>query len=121
MRYTRLYADLDGETHFEDVEEATQPVEIAATGVFGVTPRKQANRVFLAELPPGYADDFHPPPVRYLVSVLKGVIETTASDGDVHRFASGSVVLFDDGGSKGHKSVVTSESSAEVMFVELAE
>ena len=31
MKYTRIYGDSNGETHFEDVEEETQQTEIAPT------------------------------------------------------------------------------------------
>ena len=121
MRYTRIYADSADETHFEDVEEDSQQVELAPTAVFGVTKSRPASNVFLANLPSGYSDDFHPPPVRYLVAILHGEFDTTVSDGEVRRFRPGDVALLDDAASKGHKSVVVGQSDCEFMFVELAE
>ena len=121
MKYTRLYADADGETHFEDVEEESQQVELAPTAVFWVTKNRPASNVFLANLPQGYVDDFHASPVRYLVAVLQGEIDQTVSDGEVRRFRPGDVVLADDVASKGHKSVVVGQTNAELMMVELAE
>ena len=62
MKYTRVYADSAGETHFADVEEETRQLELAASAVFGVTKNRPASNVFLAELPQGYSDDFHSRP-----------------------------------------------------------
>jgi len=121
MKYTRLYADADGETHFEDVEEESQQVELAPTAVFGVTKNRPASNVFLTNLPPGYIDDFHSSPVRYLVAFLQGEIDQTVSDGEVRRFRPGDVVLADDMVSRGRKSVVVGQKNVELMLVELAE
>ena len=121
MKYTRCYADSAGETHFEDVEEETQQVELAPSAVFGVTKNRPASNVFLTNWPPGYADDFHPAPGRYLFALLQGEFDTTVSDGEVRRFRPGDVVLVEDVASKGHKSVVVGQSNCEFMFVGLAE
>jgi len=84
------------------------------------TPQKASN-VFLAEVPANYTDDFHPPPQRFLVALIKGEFETTVSDGSVRRFSPGNVALLDDLDSKGHKSVGNGRTDVLMMFVGLAE
>jgi hypothetical protein len=121
MKYTRIYADFDGETHFEDVEEKTQKTETAPTAFLNLTKPKPASECFLASIPPGYTDDFHPPPKRFVFTILTGEFETTVSDGKVRRFGPGDVALIDDLVSKGHKSTVVSQSDCEFLFVVLAE
>ena len=66
MKYTRFYADPDGETHLEEIEVETQQVELAPTAIFGVTKEMLASSVFFADVPSGYSDEYHPPPARYL-------------------------------------------------------
>ena len=121
MKYTSCYADSAGETQFEDAEEETQQVELAPSAVFGVTKNRPASNVFSANWPPGYADDFHPVPARYLFALLQGEFYTTVSNGEVRRFRPGDVVLVEDVASEGHKSVFVGQSNCELMFVELAE
>jgi len=121
MRYVRIHGGPDGESHFEDLCAETQQVEIAATAVFGVNETQSASNVFLPQLPPDCSDDFHPPPVRYLVAILRGEFETTITDGGVRRFKAGDVALLDDVGSRGHKSVVIGQSNVGFIFVQLAQ
>jgi hypothetical protein len=103
------------------LDEESEQVEVATTAIFGVTETRSASKVFLAQLPPSYSDDFHPPPVRYLVDFLRGAIETSVTDGSMRTFSAGDVVLLDHGDSRGHKSAVIGESGAELLLVELAE
>ena len=51
MKYTRFYADPDGETHLEEIEVETQQVELAPTAIFGVTKEMLASSVFFADVP----------------------------------------------------------------------
>lgn len=121
MRYTRIYADSDGETHFEDVEEETQKIEIAPTAIFDVGKTRPASECIWGTLPPGYSDNFHPPPKRVIVPILAGEVEMTVSDGEVRRFKAGDLVLSEEVASKGHKSVVVGQSAVELFMVFLRE
>ena len=86
MKYTRIYADSDGETHFQDVEEETEIKGAAPTATFDAGKTRPASECFLASLPAGYSSDFHPAPKRFIIPVLAGEMETTVSDGEVRRF-----------------------------------
>ena len=121
MKYTRIYADSDGETHFEDVEEETQKVEIAPTAIIDIGETRPASECSWASFPPGCSDDFHPVPYRMIIPILAGVVETTVSDGEVRRFKAGEIVLSEDVASKGHKTVVVGQSACEFFIVGLPE
>lgn len=98
MNYFRIYADADGESHFEDLaiplsgqpngSEYSEPYP--ATGViFRRSPADQ----FL---------DWHPAPRRQFVITLSGEAEVEASDGEVRRIGPGTIMLAEDVTGKGH-------------------
>lgn len=120
VHYTRLYADTDGESHFEDVEfgfnlmdavPAAPPVHIASFS--------QSKQVVFLRAPAGFDAGQHPSPGRQLVFVLAGVHEITASDGEVRRFAPGSVLLAEDTTGKGHMTRVMADSDTLVAYIQL--
>jgi len=100
--YVRVYADDDGETHFEDVrlpaERRSSPTgtveEVAALEVEGV-----AFRLVLEE-----ASDTvpHNAPRRLLIVQLDGTVEVEVSDGERRLFGPGSALLVEDTTGKGH-------------------
>ena len=117
MKYTRLYADADGETHFEDIEADFQQTEFRpGVPLFGITKHEVATNVFFVHTPAKYSDDYHPTPRRLLIVVMSGEDTITANDGEIRRCGPKDVILIDDMGSKGHKSAA---SNCEFMFVEL--
>lgn len=105
MKYTRLYADENGESHFEDVEIELLPVSFAPPApplnLSEFTPCKQYG--FLSS-PVSWSGSWHPTPVRQIFFYLSGEVEAEVSDGEVRRFGPGSVVLVEDTTGKGHKS-----------------
>ena len=121
MKYTRIFADSSGETHFEDVEDQYVEVELAPTAVMGVTGKRPARNVRLGSLPPGYSDDFHPAPVPYLVAYLGGEVDITTSDGETRSFKPGDVSVQADVKGRGHKNRVVGKSPCEFLLVELDE
>ncbi len=97
MKYLRIYAGPDGESHFEDVEVPSHPVgdaiqsePITATGVIF---RQAPHADFI---------DWHNAPRRQFVVHLRGDTEVQASDGEIRRIPAGSVVLAEDVTGKGH-------------------
>ena len=116
MKYARLYASEDGESHFEHVEidlslaqyaPPAPPLELSA--------REKATHFGFMQAPSGWSSDWHPSAARNLFVVLSGEWEVTASDGESRRFSLGDVLLVEDTGGKGHKSRVISESLALMM------
>ena len=97
MRYTRLYSDAKGVSHFEDVEIRFQalgfappapPLDISAFG--------RAERCSVIRARPGWQGDWHPAPFRQLHFYLSGEVEAEASDGEIRRISAGDVALVED-------------------------
>ena len=89
MKYFRIYAAPDGESHFEDVE-----VPLAAGG--GQSQLSDAfpatGIIFRTSAADQYID-WHHAPRRQFVITLAGEAEVEASDGEVRRIGPGTVML----------------------------
>lgn len=114
--HTRLYADAQGESHFEDVEvdlmlteyvPPAPPLELSS-----MTPAQQFG---FMRAPAGWSSDWHPSYERNAFFVLTGEWEVTASDGETRRFPAGSVLRVEDTSGKGHSSRVISDSLAAMV------
>lgn len=120
--YTRLYADENGESHFEDVEIDLTLTEYAPPapplGLSSITPAKQFG---FMNAPAGWSSDWHPTSARNIFFVLTGEWEVAASDGETRRFSAGSVLLVDDTTGKGHTSEVVSQTDSLAAMVQLAD
>lgn len=98
MRYFRIYAGADGESHFEDVDialdERRNGSELSApVPATGVIFRRSPATQFI---------DWHPAPRRQFVVTLSGEAEVEASDGEIRRLGPGTIMLADDTTGKGH-------------------
>ncbi len=81
MKIHRLYADKNGESHFQDVE-----VEYAETTRAGrLSKRIPATGIIFREVQPDYDLDWHPAPRRQYIINLDAGVQITASDGEVRR------------------------------------
>jgi hypothetical protein len=118
MKYTRIYADAQGETHLEDVGPEMKPAEhssvmsemIAAKGV-----------IFRETQGAQYFIDWHNAPRRQFVVNLTGEVEITVSDGQTRRFGPGTIPLAEDVSGKGHISRGIGDSTRVTIFVPLAD
>ena len=117
MKYFRIYAGPDGESHFEDVEVPLQTggaqSELSATiPVTGIIFRRSPADQYV---------DWHPAPRRQFVITLSGEAEIEASDGEVRHIGPGTVMLAEDTTGKGHitRGVGTAERIS--LFVPLPE
>src|SRR5712691_6735772 len=120
--YPRLYADADGESHFEDIE-----IDLASTDYAPPAPPLDlssftpATQIGFMRAPAGWSSDWHPSSSRNIFFVLSGEWEVTASDGEARRFAVGSVLLVEDTGGKGHASRVVSNTDSLAAVVQLGD
>jgi len=120
MKYIRVYADENGESHFEDVEMPFRAVEFAppATPVdaseFG-----PATRCGFLKAPPGWEGDWHPAPKRQWMLYLAGEVEAEVSDGETRRIGPGSITLLEDTWGKGHRSRVVGDDEVLLAVVQL--
>jgi hypothetical protein len=116
--YTRLFADAEGASHFEDVEIelspgfAAPPVEPAYFAPFVLA----GECVWVGAFDGWKGDVPHPVPRRTLFVYLRGETEITASDGAVRRFGPGGVLLAEDIRGAGHTSKVTSNECIGLAF-----
>jgi len=123
MKYVRLFAGPDGESHFEDVGVELAPVGQYARGVpqvFLSAPRLSTSLTFLSA-PPGWVGDWHPAPRRQFMIKLTGVAEVLASDGERRELGPGTVLLLEDVVGKGHYSRVLGPDDDRWFVAALAE
>ncbi len=122
MKHTRVFADEEGETHFEDVEVELESVVAAPpTPPFNISPYNPASRYGFWVFPSGWFGDWHTAPHKQIFFILSGESETEVSDGEVKRFRSGGVLLVEDTWGKGHKTRVLSSEDMVVAVVQLPE
>ena len=120
MRYVRLYADGDGETHFEDVEDEMRKEDFAPPAdPFLVSEIRDATQFSFFEFPVGWVGIAHPAPRRQYFAVVQGAIEITVSDGESRIAKLGDVLLVEDTNSKGHVTKVISEDSCIAALTQL--
>lgn len=117
MRYFRIYADEDGESHFEDVDITLD----SRSGGSDLSTLYPATGVIFRRSPADQYLDWHPAPRRQFVVTLSGEAEVEASDGEVRQIGPGTVMLAEDVTGKGHitRGVGTSERIS--LFIPLPE
>ena len=116
--YLRIYADDEGESHFEDVELAFQQADFVppAPPVL-MSSFEPATQYGFERVHPGWQGDWHPAPRRVLAIYLSGEGEMEASDGEVRALMPGTVLLAEDTTGKGHVSRVTGPHEMLVVIL----
>ena len=122
-KYTRLYADESGESHFEDLEIELVPVDFAPPAApANIAQFLPTARSLWFGAPAGWVGEKpHPSPHHQIFCILQGECEVTVSDGGVRRFTIGSVILMQDTQGKGHSTRVISKDDILVFGVVLAD
>ena len=101
IKYTRLYAGPDGESHFEDREAPLEPYRDEPASITQIVGAEGFN---FRRNGPAYDLDWHPAPRRQFIVNLSGSVRIEASDGEVRVFGPGSILLVEDTTGKGHRS-----------------
>jgi hypothetical protein len=120
VQYVRLYADANGESHFEDVD-----VQFSTTNFAPPAPPvilsewTPAERVgFIGGTSSGWRGDTpHPTPRRQFMVWLSGQTNLQASDGETRVMGPGDVLLFEDTWGKGH--LAWRDGEANLFVVQL--
>jgi hypothetical protein len=102
----RVYAGDDGESHFEELDPASCPIQPAIEMEF-------------RPMPVGYFNDWHPAPRRQYVVSLSGEAEVGIGDGTVRRFRPGDVLVAEDTTGRGHTTRTIGDQphwTAQVRF-----
>jgi hypothetical protein len=118
--FLRIYADADGESHFEEMELEFEQTDFVppAPPVF-MTALAVSDRYGFELVPPGWHGDLHPVPQRLLAVYLSGIGTMEASDGEVRALVPGTILLAEDTAGKGHVSRVTGEEEMLVLILML--
>ena len=120
MKYTKIYTDDDGETHFKDIEVAFESVEYAPPApALLLSQFNSATRYAFSVFPGGWFGDWHPTPRRQIYFILSGELEGKVSDGETRRFGAGSIVLVEDTTGKGHVTRVVSSEEVQTAVIVL--
>lgn len=120
MKYLRLFADDQGESHFEEVEAELTPLTYAPPApALDVSAPSDATRYVYMRMPAGWRGDWHCAPRRQLFFVMAGEVEATASDGTVRTFGPGAMLVMEDTDGKGHATRVTSPQDVFAVMVHL--
>lgn len=120
MRYTKIFTDEEGETHFKDVEIQLEFVEFAppAPPVL-LSQFTSAKRFAFFTFPSGWQGSWHPTPAKQFFFLLSGDLEGTVSDGERRIFGPGSIALLEDTTGKGHMSRVVGSEDVIAIVVQL--
>jgi len=121
MKYTRIYSDDAGESHFEDVSVKVAPVDFAPPAPpLNLAAPIDSERTILFSVPAGWVGDWHPAPRRQFYIQLSGELEIQVGDGEIRKFSAGSIVLVEDTSGRGHVSRTLGNSGVDAVFVQLS-
>jgi hypothetical protein len=113
MRYTRLYADEQGESHFEDIS-----VPLKNEGTLGyLSENFEVKWLRFRVNEAGYDWDYHNAPARQFIILLDGGIEITTSRGEARTFSGGDILLVEDTYGKGHKTRNIKKQIRKSVFI----
>jgi hypothetical protein len=120
VSYVRIYADAEGESHFQDVDVSLDLVEVAP----GISPLfassfLQASRYAFLRAEPGWREDWHPAPQQQFLVYLAGVTEFQVSDGEIRRLGPGTILLAEDTVGRGHISEVVGDEEVVAVLIQL--
>jgi hypothetical protein len=116
MKVTRIRADADGITCFDEIE-----IALADAGEIGrLSDPFAAESVIFRETGADYDYDWHPAPARQLVVLLDGEIEIEVGEGGIRRFVGGQVLLLEDTSGRGHRTRNVGAVPRRSLFVRLA-
>ena len=120
MKYLRLYADANGESHVEEMSVQFSPIDSAPPAPpFGLSERIEATGLIYVRFPAGWTSDLHPTPRRQLFVLLAGDFSGRASDGALMNLVPGDVLLMEDTVGKGHTGKVNGTEDVHAMMIHL--
>ncbi len=119
MQYVEIYADDDGVSHFRDVEIELTRGQVAPPALpVDLSAFRAATEVGFISIPSGWVGGWHQPPTEGYIFVLSGEIQIEVGNGEVRRFAQGSVWLHKDRNGPGHNSSVVGSEDAKLVMVQ---
>jgi quercetin dioxygenase-like cupin family protein len=120
VRYTRIYADASGESHFEDVEvELHEAAYAPPAPPYAVSDATPASAVLMTRLPVGWFGDWHPTPRLQWWFQLAGELEVSVTDGETRRFVAGDIVRVEDTTGRGHTTRVLGDEDVLAVYAHI--
>jgi hypothetical protein len=115
VKITRLYADEEGVSRFDERE-----IELEDAGPIGrLSASHPVSGVIFRENDADYDYDWHRAPRRQYIVMLDGEIEIEAGSGEVRRFRGGEVLLVEDTEGGGHRTRNVGGSRRRSLFLPL--
>jgi len=115
VKVVRIYADAQGESHFEDLD-----IELHDAGPIGHLSKPiPATSVIFRQNEPGYDYDWHTAPQRQYIVLLDGAIEIEVSDGARRILGGGEILLVEDTTGRGHRSRHIEPRERHSVFITL--
>jgi hypothetical protein len=115
MKITKIYSDVNGDSHFEDVEIALKN----AGDIGRLSEKYPVKSIIFRQTDASYNYDWHTAPARQYIILLDGEIEIEVSSGGKRIFCSGDILLMEDTTGRGHKTRVTNNQPRKSIFVTL--
>ena len=113
MRITRVAADANGTSRFQDVE-----IPLSSGGTIGwLSERHPASAVIFRETDADYDYDWHCAPRRQYIVLLDGHIEITTGSGETRQFRGGDVLLVEDTTGTGHRTRTVDGRPRRSLFI----
>jgi quercetin dioxygenase-like cupin family protein len=107
LKYTVLYTDKEGKSHFKNAEIVFDIVNFAPPAPpVELSNYFAASQLVFFKIPQGWFGDWHPAPKRQFFCCLNGELEITVGDGEKRRFLPGDIFLLEDTVGKGHQTRV---------------
>ncbi len=115
MKITRIFSDINGDSHFKDIE-----IPLINQGEIGflsddISVKKLQFRKVSAE----YNYDFHCAPQKQYIVLLDGGVEIETSLGEIRQFQTGEILLVEDISGKGHKTKNLEKKERTSIFIHL--
>ena len=121
MNYLWMFADEQGESHFDSVELSSNELPfIPKAPSINVSAGQPVDNLVFMRVPTGWSDDGHTAPRKQWVMVLRGEIEFETSDGEIRKLTSGMVALAEDTIGRGHKARSIGDEDALLGVVQIA-
>ncbi len=115
MKITRVYADSNGDSRFEEIE-----VPLTDRGEIGrLSEYIQVTTLQMRTVSADYDYDFHHAPQRQYIVLLDGGVEIESSLGEVRQFQTGEILLMEDTSGKGHRTRNLEKRERTSLFIHL--
>ena len=116
FKITRIYTDVSGESHFEDIW-----IPLTDKGLIGyLSGQVPVKDMIFRKVEEQYDYNFHNAPTRQYIALLDGGIEIETSDGEIRTFSAGEVLLVEDTTGKGHRSRNIQRAIRSSLFILLS-